>query len=60
MEFSREKEVLFNMWCTSQKDETKEQLQQLILLEEFRNCVLVLVATYLSEQKGGGGGRCVR
>lgn len=42
--------ILFNRWCTSQKVETKNQLQQMIFLEEFRNWVPEVVATYLSEQ----------
>lgn len=50
VEFSREKEILFNRWCRSHKVETKEQLRKLILLEEFKNCVPEAVATYLSER----------
>ena len=33
------------------KAETKEQLRELVLLEEFKNCVPEAVATYLSEQR---------
>ena len=51
VEFAREKEILFNRWCASQKAETKEQLRELVLLEEFKNCVPEAVATYLSEQR---------
>lgn len=51
MEFAREKEILFNRWCTSQKVETREQLCDLILLEEFKNCIPEAVAIYLSEQR---------
>lgn len=49
VEFSIEKEILFNIWCTSQKVETKEQLQQLIILGEFRICVPEVVSTYFRE-----------
>lgn len=51
VEFGREKEILFDRWCASQKVETKEDLQQLILLEELKNCVPEAVALYLSEQR---------
>ena len=51
VEFAREREFLFNRWCTSQKAETKYQLRELVLLEEFKNCVPEAVATYLSEQR---------
>ena len=51
VEFAREKEILFNRWCASQKAETKEHLRELVLLEEFKNCVPEAVATYLSEQR---------
>lgn len=50
VEFAWEKDILFDRWCASQRVETKEQLQQLILLEEFKNCVPEVVSTYLSEQ----------
>lgn len=48
MEFARQKEMLFNRWCNSQQI---EKLKQLILLEEFKNCVPVPIKTYLEEQK---------
>lgn len=51
VEFAREKEMLFDRWCTSQKAESKEQVRQLILLEEFQNCVPSALSTYLNEQK---------
>uniref|UniRef100_A0A9J8CV35 Gypsy retrotransposon integrase-like protein 1 n=1 Tax=Cyprinus carpio carpio TaxID=630221 RepID=A0A9J8CV35_CYPCA len=46
-----EKENLFDRWCTSQKVESKEHLRQLILLEEFKNCLPEVVSVYLNEQK---------
>lgn len=51
VEFAREKENMFVRWCASKQVETKEQLRDLILLEEFKNCVPAVLATYLNEQK---------
>ncbi|XP_041966835.1 uncharacterized protein LOC121724378 [Alosa sapidissima] len=51
VEFAREKESVFDRWCTSQRAHTKEQIRELLLLEEFKNCVPETVATYLNDQK---------
>lgn len=51
VEFSKEKETLFDRWCTSQSVETQEDLRQLVLLEEFKHCLPNAVCTYLNEQK---------
>ncbi|XP_052471859.1 uncharacterized protein LOC128028630 isoform X2 [Carassius gibelio] len=51
VEFAREKEILFDRWCASQKAESREQVRQLILIEEFKSCVPVALATYVNEQK---------
>ncbi len=51
VEFAKQKESLFDRWCTSQRVESKEQLRQLILLEEFKNCLPEVVSVYLNEQK---------
>lgn len=51
VEFAREKEILFDRWCVSQKAESKEQIRQLILVEEFKNCLPAPLSTYISEQK---------
>ena len=52
MEFARQKEVLFNRWCTSQQiGDSFERLKQFILLEEFKTCVPATIKTYLEEQK---------
>lgn len=50
VEFAIEKETLLVM-CKSQKVDTKEDLRQLILLEEFKNCLPDVIQTYLNEQK---------
>ena len=52
MEFARQKEALFNRWCTSQQvGNNYEKLKQLVLLEEFKKCVPTPIKTYLEEQK---------
>lgn len=51
VEFAREKEIMFTRWCQSQKVENLDQLRELILVEEFKNCVPASVSTYLNEQK---------
>ena len=49
LEFSYQKEALFNRWCTSQQiGNSFEKLKQLILLE---SCVPVNIKAYLEEQK---------
>ena len=47
----KEKEALFSRWWKSQKAETKEDLTQLILLEEFKNCLPDVICTFINEQK---------
>lgn len=42
---------MFNHWCLSQKVRSFDQLKELVLLEEFKNCVPISVATYLNEQR---------
>ncbi len=51
LEFAREKENLFDHWCSFVKITTKEQLRELILLEEFKSCVPSAVAMHLNEHK---------
>lgn len=51
VEFMREKEILFDRWCSSQKVNDFAQLKQLILMEEFKNSLPEKVTTYLNEQK---------
>ena len=50
-EFGRDKTALFDRWCASQNVRDFDQLRQLILMEEFKNCVPDKVATYINEQK---------
>ncbi|XP_067281212.1 uncharacterized protein [Pseudorasbora parva] len=51
VEFAREKEIMFTRWCQSKRVETFNQLRELILVEEFKNCVPGSVSTYLNEQR---------
>ncbi|KAK7878602.1 hypothetical protein WMY93_030438 [Mugilogobius chulae] len=51
VEFIREKEILFNRWCSSQNANDFAHLKQLILIEEFKNNLPRNVATYLNENK---------
>ena len=51
VEFAREKEISFSSWCKSQKAETKEDLRQLVLLEDFKDCLPTAVCTYLNQQE---------
>ncbi len=51
VEFVREKESMFDRWCASMKVKTYEELRELIILEEFKNCLPERVETYLNEQK---------
>ncbi len=51
VEFAREKRTLFEKWCFSNRVTTLEQLQELILLKEFKNCVPECVLVHLNNQK---------
>ncbi len=51
VEFAREKRSLFEKWCFSSKIDTLEQLQELILLEDFKKSLPEKVVIYLNEQK---------
>ena len=51
-EFARTKQALFDRWCTS-KEVAKdyEKLRQMILVEEFKNCLPDNIKTYIEERK---------
>ena len=51
VEFAREKEVLFERWCSSTGVKSLEDLKALLLMEELKKCLPDRVATYLNEQK---------
>lgn len=50
-EFGREKETLFDRWCQSEKVKDLNKLRNLVLLEEFKNCLPEQISTYVTEQK---------
>ena len=55
VEFAREKEVLFDRWCTAkQVDNGYHKLRQLLLVEEFKKCLQDDVKMYIDEQKADG------
>lgn len=39
VEFDHEKETLFDHWCQSKNVDDFDKLRDLILLEEFKNCL---------------------
>ena len=51
VEFAREKERLFDRWCCSQEADSREDLRQLVLIEDFMNCLPEAVAVHLCEQE---------
>ncbi len=53
MEFACEKDSLFEKWCVASKVNTFKQLKELILMEEFKNCISteMTLASYLSMGK---------
>jgi hypothetical protein len=51
VEFAREKEEFFDKWLTSKKVEKNfDKLRQLLLLEEFKQCVHVDLKTHLDDK----------
>lgn len=51
LDFAREKSVLFDRWCMACKAADLASVRELILIEEFKNCVTERMAVYLNEQK---------
>lgn len=51
MEFARDKTVLFDKWCTSSKADDLVSLKELVLLEDFKQCLPEKMVLYLNEQK---------
>lgn len=50
-EFARDLAVHFQRWCVSSQVKTFKDLQELILLEQFKNTLSDRGVTYLNEQK---------
>uniref|UniRef100_A0A669BC36 CCHC-type domain-containing protein n=1 Tax=Oreochromis niloticus TaxID=8128 RepID=A0A669BC36_ORENI len=51
LDFARENSVLFDRWCMACKAADLVSVRELILIEEFKNCVSERTAVYLNEQK---------
>lgn len=51
VEFAREKEMLFDKWCTACKSTDFAPLHESMLLEEFKNCMPDRVVLHLNECK---------
>ncbi|CAI5665547.1 unnamed protein product [Oreochromis niloticus] len=51
LDFAREKSVLFDQWCLAYKAADVVSVRELILIEEFKNCISERMAVYLNEQK---------
>ncbi|KAI5624687.1 hypothetical protein C0J50_15493, partial [Silurus asotus] len=51
VEFGREKETLLDKWCASSRVNDFDSLRELVLLEEFKNCLPDRVVVYPNERK---------
>lgn len=51
VEFARDLLTHFNRWCSALDVGTFDSLSELIVLEQFKNCLPPRVATYVTEQK---------
>ncbi len=51
VEFARNEEKLFDRWCYSKKiDQNYDNLRQLILIEQFKNCIQSDIKSHLDEK----------
>lgn len=51
VEFARDKGVLFDKWLAANNVRDFNALRELMLLEDFKNCLPERIVTYLNEQK---------
>lgn len=51
VEFAREKKSHFEKWCLSSKVSSFEQLQELLLLEDFKRCIPEKIVVHLNEKR---------
>ncbi|KAL4006226.1 NLR family CARD domain-containing protein 3 [Sarotherodon galilaeus] len=51
VEFAREKGILFDKWCSASKASDCDSLRELMLLEDFKQCLPESIVLYLNEQK---------
>ena len=54
-EFVQELTVQCNRWCSASQVESQEELFNLILVEQFKNCLPEQIATYVSERNATTG-----
>nr|XP_005745554.1 PREDICTED: uncharacterized protein LOC102192742 [Pundamilia nyererei] len=45
LDFAREKSVLFDRWCVSSKATDLASMRELMLVEEFKNCICITLCT---------------
>ena len=50
IEFAKEQEMMFDKWCASANASTFQALKQLILIEQFKSCVVPTTRAYLDEK----------
>lgn len=52
VEFARNKEQLFDRWCTSEKvDKDHDRLRHMVLVEEFKRCIHGDIRIFINEKK---------
>lgn len=51
VEFADELSIQFKRWCTSTEVGSQEDLSNLVLVEQFKNCLPEDIATYISEHQ---------
>ena len=51
VEFAHQTEQLFDRWLASKQVDSLDKLKQLLLLEQFKNCIHSDIRTHLDEQK---------
>ena len=51
VEFARNKESLFDKWCSTSKATTLTEVRELVLLEDFKNHLPDRIVVHLNEQR---------
>lgn len=51
VDFAREKGIMLDSWCSACKADDFASARELILLEEFKNCLPERIVVYLNEEK---------
>lgn len=60
IEFAKEKEIFFEKWCRSEQVKSWENLSELILIEEFKNCVSPAIKVFLDERTPKSLSECAK